>query len=398
MKFKYCFFLSIKSFFHKKINILNVFLLIMAMTMAVLVSSFSKTFSSLIDNQVNGNINHRALLVNSPENNKFDKIKNVAYTAEYNSYGHYVNSDKGEVLNLKGIPESYLKIIEGVNLSDSEEKRALICPSQFYLGKTPEEYNQAFLDNLKNGKSFLNQQISLESSGYKEIYKIVGIYDVNKYMYGEFNVCFTTQSNIKEIFDKEMEEEKKECDSETTDCESIGESTGSVVIVDDINKIDDTQKEIESKGYVVGRISNINLDGINAIQSIFIIISVIIMIITFMILLVSNNKFIQYNKKNNLIYKALGYSNNLLIKINYLESAILSIISFVISIIIVAIVYMILSDVFVVEIKTGCPIYISYIAIIMSFILTMIISSLSSYVSLKNNDNSIIGEFADEEL
>ena len=114
-------------------------------------------------------------------------------------------------------------------------------------------------------------------------------------------------------------------------------------------------------------------------------------------LLISNNKFIQYNKKNNLIYKQLGYDKNILIKINYLESIIITFVSFIISIIICLVLYITVSNNYGAQIKLQMPLFISYLAIIISFLLTLGISLLSWYLAIKNN-NSIIGEFRDAEI
>ena len=60
--------------------------------------------------------------------------------------------------------------------------------------------------------------------------------------------------------------------------------------------------------------------------------------------------------------------------------------------------YQLAKRIFIVDINTGCPIYISYFAIIASFIYSLMISILSKYLSIKNNHNSIIEGFADAEI
>ncbi len=399
MKFKYYLFLAKKSFLQKKINILNIFLLVISMTTIIVVSSFSKTFTNLIDNQVNGNINYRILLVHNITNiDELNDIENIDYVADYNSYSHYVTTEKGESLNLIGVPDNYLKILKGNNLSDVEERYTMICPSQFYLGADSESYDKSFLNNLHDGNEFLNKSFILKSLNYEEKYKIIGIFDVNSYTYGDYNVCFTTQNNILEIYKKEIEQYKKECDSEKEDCSSIGVSNSAIVVVSNTNELDNTQKIISDMGYLVVSLGKIDTTGVDFIVNVLIVIALIVMVITFIILLVYNNKFIQYNKKNNLIYMALGYDDKKLIKVNYLESCILSIISFLITLLICFIIYIVLNNIFIADIKTGCPICISYFSILMSFIFVLFVSLLSIYISLKNSDNSIIGGFVDEEI
>lgn len=181
-----------------------------------------------------------------------------------------------------------------------------------------------------------------------------------------------------------------------TNC-NIQESLQMIVVVNNYDNISDIEKQIQNMGYQTTRISDINTTGIDFIILILIVISVFILITTFIILLISNNKFIQYNKKNNLIYKQLGYDKNILIKINYLESIIITFVSFIISIIICLVLYITVSNNYGAQIKLQMPLFISYLAIIISFLLTLGISLLSWYLAIKNN-NSIIGEFRDAEI
>lgn len=393
-------FLSSKSFFKKKINLLNISLLVLIMVMIIFVSSFSKTFSNLINNQIQGNIHHHVLLLENIRSNSsnvdISNIENIEYTAPQTTYSHYVVTNNNEGINLIGVPDYYLKKISNDKV-DVKVNDILICPSQFYLGENPEYYNKEFLRNLHDGHRLLNKTLDIESTNYKKKYTIKGIYDVNKYMYGEYNTCFTKQENIEEIYKKEIEAYMAECDSETMSCD-YSQLPQTIVMVKNVDKINETQKALQNSGYTVSKISEIDTSGINFITNILLTIVCIIVFISFIILLTSNSKFINYNKKNNLIYKALGYDNSILIKINYLESIILSIISFIVAITISIFIYHLLSKILIVDIKTGCPIQVSYISIIYGLIIVLITPLLSVYISLKNNNNSIIKDFSDDEI
>lgn len=399
MRFRYYFLLALKNFFRKKINIVIILFFVISMTMTVLVSSFSKTFSTFINNQVNRNIKHKVLIISEEINDKskIENISNVDYIIDYSSYGHYVETEEGYTIYLISVPINYIDTIYGKGLENTNDK-TMICPSSFYLGNKPEEYNKAFLERLVNGKDVLNKTFILNSNNYREEYSVVGIYDINKYMYGEYNICFTTEENVREIFNKEIESYKKDCNPETHDCDSIGENTSSIVVVDDVTKIEIVQKKLKKMGYRVSKYSEIDTIGIDFITIVLHAISMIIMFIIFIILIVSNNKFINYNKKNNIIYKSLGYENRILIKINYLESIIISIISFMITVLVTLLLYIIFSNIFIADIKTGFILYISYKSLLIVFLLSLVISLLSTFLSLKNNNNSIIKELSDEEL
>lgn len=401
MRLKYYLFLTVKNFLHKKINILNVCLLTLVITMTIVSLSFSKTFFRFIDNLINGNMNHNVIIVKRVDSiEKLKKSlsdnKSVVYVENYNSFNQYVTANNNFELELIGISDNYLEILYGQNLNNTLEEKVLICPSKFYLSANPEEYDKNFLRNLKNGKEYLNDLINIKSEGYDENYKIIGIYDVDKYTYGEYNVCFTKKENIDEIYMNYVMELKTICEQENTIC-SESSFKQAVVIVDNIENVTEVEEQINNLGYMTSRKSKVNTDGIDFLTFTLLLISISIFIVTFIILLISNNKFLQYNKKNNLIYKTIGYDTKILLKINYLEAIMLSIISFVIATILCFIIYFILFYNFSAEIKLQMPISVSIFSIILSIMLTLGVSLLSTYLAIKNN-KSIIGEFSDVEI
>lgn len=401
MKFKYYLFLTLKNLKQKKINILNVILITIVITLTIVICSFSRTFSNLIDSEINGDMKKKALLVNDIESvqelqKEFSNNREISYIIDYNEFSSYVQTDKGEVLTFIGVPNNYLKILSGENLSKSGDK-TLICPSKFYLGNKPGEINDDYLKNVKDGINYLKKDLNIKSDWYYKKYKIVGIYDVNKYLYGEYNVCFTNFKNILEInnnFAKYMEEQCKIDENFCSDGEKFPQA---VVVVNKIDNLSMVEEQLNDYGYRTIRISSVNTDGIDFFINIIMIIPIIILIIAFIILLCSNNKFIMYNKKNNVIYKALGYDDKILVKINYLESVILAIIGFFMSILICIILYLIIINKCSAQITLQMPIKISYISVGVSFILTLTASLLSMYLAIKNN-GSIMGEFNDVEI
>ena len=398
MKTKYYFKISFNNFIHKKINIINVILLVLSMTLFISVMSFSKTFTNILYKESEGNIKHRLLLVNKLEEafdrNDFKDIPHLEFISSSSEYNHYVSVD-GNSISLIGVPNKYISTIYGTN--DFNDSHSLICPSRFYFGEDPEEYNHEFMKNIKEGKDYLNRTLSINSINYQEEYQVVGIYDVSNYSFGEYNVCFTSQSNIKEIHTKEEEYYKQECEKDSFSCVDSTDNNGGVVLVDQLDNIESVTEAIESKGYYTSVVMEYNTEGIKTLNEILLTISIIVMIITFIVLAVSSNKFIQYNKKNNLIYKALGYSNKVLIKINYLDNIIRSIISFLITILLIILLYVLIMNIFSAHIKLGYSIDISYSSIFVGFLAMLGISLLSCYISLRNNGNCIIEELVDEE-
>lgn len=393
MNFKNYYFLAIKSLYGKKSSILNIFFMVLSMFIMVFVLSFAKTYNNLITNQVNNNINNHILIINEEiDKNKIKDIQNIKYITNYTSYKHSVKLNDNNNINLIGIEDDYLKIENGKNLKDTLEKQVMICPTLFYLNV---EDNYEEIDNFKNGNDLINKEFTIKSTDYNETYTIIGTYDANKYTYGEYNICFTRESNVSLIYEREIESIKKQCEQENRKCNIYSNST--MLIVEDVTKINETKQELENRNYNVSKLIEIDTTMINTITTIFLIISIIIMIINFIILLIANNKFIKYNKKNNLIYKTLGYSDSILVKVGYLENIIITILSFILTTIIVIVTYIIIYNILYLDIKTGLEIKISYISFILSFIFSLFTSLLSQYLLVKNN-GSIIEELNDNEI
>lgn len=258
MKFKYYIFLASKNLFHKKISILNILLLVIVITMLIIVSSFSKTLKNLINNQVNGNLKHKIILVNRLESEdklalNLENIEGISYLANYNTYSQYVSTNNGEILSLIGVPDDYLTILNGKNFDETDENKVLICPANFYLGDNPEEFNEEFLTKIHNGVNYLDKFFTITSNLYKEKYKVIGIYDENKYSYGEYNVCYTRQDNILEIYNSNRKYIEELCEDDTN-C-NIQEPLQMIVVVNNYDNISDIEKQIQNMGYQTTRIS-----------------------------------------------------------------------------------------------------------------------------------------------
>ena len=397
MSLKYYFLLSFKNFFRRKINYLNILLLSVSILLIVFSLSFSKTFTEYIDNQINGNIDHHIVVASDVDgitNLDLNSLEGIEFVSNYDSYRVFVDTSNDEELRLVGFPKSYLKKITNKEINDT---KVLVCPSRFYLGKNISNNPKELLDNIQDGKDFINKKINILSDDYNEEYTIIDTYDVNKYTYGEYNICFTLEDNIKEIHQKEMDAIKKECEEANEVCYFDTYET-KVLFVKDVKKVDSVINILRNANYRTDSIIHISYAEIDFLSMIIIGIGLILLVVSFAIILVSNNKYIQYSKKNNLIYKALGYDNKTLIKINYCESLILTIISMIVSLIFVFIAYKYLSIKYAAEIKLGANLFISYNGLIISFVLLLIVPLLSSFLSLMNNNNTIIEELNDGEI
>ena len=389
MRGKSYLFLAFKSFFHKKINIINAFLLIICTLLIIFSCSFFKTFYTFLSNSSNGNLSYRTLRVSSDysviDKKWLEEIDGVSYVISEDEYRLTVKTNNDEYINLYGVPNDFIKVNKGELLTDDE---VIICPETFYLGLEPENYNKEFVSKLHDGSNYLGEIFTFIINEHELDYTVVGIFDNDKYTYGEYNTCFTSITNMHKLIETELEN----CE----DC-YISEDSNVYVIVDHVNDKDEIAKKIGSK-YSVDEIIQINTPTITFILSTFLAVTAIILIFVFIILFILTKKFMTYNKESNLIYKAMGYSNKVLVRVNYLENLILVVFSFIISMIIVIIIYFIILNKYNADIKTGINIYISYLSILGSFTACLLISLLSTRFALKDKKKSIIEELDDCEI
>ncbi len=396
MKLKCYFFLASKNFLHKKINILYSILLIIIILLITIVCSFSSSFLQFLNKSSNGNIAYRSLVVNNFEVNieEIKKIDGISYIAKNNQYNSDLETEENEIIYLYGIPKNFLHIIKGNNLDKYKSNdNVLICPSKFYFGENPEEYNNEFLKHLYNGKDYLNKKIAFKVGKNIEEFEIVGLFNENEYTYGEYNICFTSFDKITDINKKQEEKILEECST----CDT-SERTHVYIVVDNSKIKERVIQELKSKGYNVQDMVSIDNNTISFITTIFLGIVAVIIVIVFLIIMLLNNKFMEYNKKNNLIYKAMGYDLEKLFKINYIESTILAITSFVISLLLIGAIYLILNNLLKAEIQTGMAINIPLYSLIVGFVICLFISLLATYFSIKNKNNSIMEELGDNEI
>ncbi len=372
------------------------------MLLIIISGSFYKTFNTFLNNVVNGNLTFKTLIVfrNNTNIEEIEKISGVQYAVFYDSYSTYVKTDKGEEILLYGVPNDFVKTLYGNQLNNyKNEEKVLLCPSKFYLGNNPEEMNEEFLKNLHDGKEYLNQNLTFVGNNYSQIFKIVGIYSENNYTYKENNICFTSFENIKEIRDKNVDNICNNCDGDLT-CEINCDPSNFpiYVILEDSSLKTSVSSELLDRGYEVREVSHVDVGSINLISRIILGISIMVLIIVFIILLIANTKFTQYNKKNNLLYETMGYDSKIVARINYIEGILLSIVSFLITLLLTWLLYHLLNKIFLVDIETGGKIYLSTISIFCSFFTSIIISLLSIFLSIKDRKPSIIGDLLDREI
>lgn len=341
----------------------------------------------------------RTILVqNEHKNQDFDKINTIKHVkinaSEKYYYPYYVSAKEFDVKNSKGyigikaiVEEDSLKIVDGRNIQNDKE---ILVPSIFYPhGHFTDDGKEVIIkENFINGKNWIGKEITIASSKdypfkflYPEYnssnpkeeeilrekweeeilkpylekqkkysYKIVGTFD-SSYNMLERNIVFVSMKDLDDI--------KNEIKGGTGHTEADGTYTFNpekyddrMIIVDNYQNVPYVMEELTKMGFINHAVRS--FDEIQYKLLTYLPLSVAIIVLFVAIKLIK--KFIS-KKYSNIhyelgIFKALGYNNNQISKIELYENIAITIIGIIISFILFLISFNIIIKVVPVLIET----------------------------------------------
>lgn len=351
---------SIKYSFLKTIrdkkNVYFIIILVICCLLATSAISFSIAFFSHLDKTLNSNVSSRSLIITINTNmfksnpnlldeklNEIKALKHVIEVPQGNSfvavdvedfrYGQY----DGRIELVYGSENTLPKNIIGERFS-SKDTGVIICPINFYPGSTleyPKKQKKIFID----GYDLLNKTIEIQKVIYeikdekvikmgkfKKNFKVIGLYDPSD-IDGWIFQCFAPGKDIDEIYEKTMGSLYNE------DAESLS-IPSSIVIVDEYENTKTVKNELIAMGFDVNYVTeqNISYQRNIKITCIFVVfISIIGIIFTTM----------SYIRKKNInqtydfgIMKSIGYQGKNITIIYVLQTSIIIVFSYIISMLI----------------------------------------------------------------
>ena len=320
----------------------------------------------------------RTILVQNEHNNQdFSKINNIKHVKinttdkYYYQYGVLakefdVENSKGEIRIKAIVEEDTLKIVDGRNIKNDKE---ILIPSIFYPhGPFTDDGKEVIIkENFIDGKNWIGKEIEIasskdypfrflypeyNSSNFKEeeilrekweeeilkpylekqtkyLYKIVGTYD-STYNMLERNIVFVSMKDLDDI--------KNEVKGGTGGTDENGTYTFNpekyddrMIIVDNYNNVSYVQDELTKMGFI-----NYTVRSFDEIQyKVLTYLPLSVAIIVLFVAIKLMKKFIS-KKYNNIhyelgIFKALGYNNNHISKIELYENIVITVIGIIVS-------------------------------------------------------------------
>ena len=399
--------LSILLMVREKKKIFYVLLIFLISILSLLILNFNDNVGELMLKYLNNNIGFRTVNVmqrsnyveNSGEESLLKDVNEIAnmehvidaYQSAYREVvirqSDFENDKLDGTITLKRAVEQTLPAIKTGKKIENEG--VMVCPIAFYPNYNPLEI---YKDNIINGNDLLNNKYKVYFYNYvldenkrpieNELlsyeFEVIGLYD-NTETLDDNGVCYIPAEDLNKIIDAQKLENEKNSNI------SIDYSID--VVVDDINNVANVENELENNGFeVLGTISTFDIQTINIIRIIIIVVLFISISSSFIISSLYIRKKMINEQKTIAILKTSGYLKKNIITIYVMQTLILNLIIYLLSIILFNISFYIIInriplligiDLLMGKIKLRCLPY------IISFVIVVIIPSIITLFGIK---------------
>lgn len=339
MKNRDLFKLGLQEFKSNKNKIINIVLMTISALLILLSVSYSQAISNYWNETAKSLIDFRTYYVyydttkytedQAIENlKKYNHITGVANSSSYlitMIANGFVNEKMDGTIYLEGTSKDGIETVLGKNLSDySDEENVVVCAKQFYpkIEINMSDYDE---NNIVDISDKVGSYISLSFLGDKDSEEkllLAGVYDARE-NYTEGNICYANFSTVEKLNQKYQYNVFNDKDAEYP----------LIMVIDSIDSKEEVLTEIAKDGYEFDKaMMQINPNNGNQIIIITSVASIIVVFITFLVNVVLLLKNIEDKRSYYSIMKSSGYVNRDLAKIQFIESLIMGMISFIISI------------------------------------------------------------------
>ena len=282
-------------------------------------------------------------------------ISELYYNPSYQFVSELDNGDlKGYIQVNAILGNDTIKIIDG-RLPKNENE--IVVPVEFY----PHGENNIDKNKIINGEKIIGESITLYSEkGYFYInpndkentknwynnrekieFEIVGTYNSELGMY-QRNTCFTTKEAIQNLKAEHVSSSGNELPDGTV--EYTPNEYGRMIVVDKFTNVEKVSDFLTKKNYENHIAMSIDELEYGALILIPLVISIIILIITFILIKSFVNKKIRNNKEYLGLLKILGFDNKKIKNIILYENLLVIFISIILALILYVILFAIISD------------------------------------------------------
>lgn len=391
---------ALTNLIRNKVNIINIILLSFSSAIIIFGFSYASSINKLWSDWTKKSIDFRTFSISYDYDNireedaieklkKINHIEGVTRSSGYLMDGlldEYINDDMDGQIIIKGIPNNAIDVILGEKLGNSKDNYEIICAKNFNPNSQVYKvnFNEVKLYDLSNdiGKTL---KIKIAGSTIPDNFKLVGLYDSN-YNYSAGDVCYASSETVSML---NMKYQKQVFNSGKSDEYGTITYLPIYMTIDSVDNLDEIMNEIQKQGFYADPVININTSIGNNVVKIVLVLTWVSCILSLAIILITSFRQIQEREKEFAISKAIGYAKKDINSLLYIESILLGLISFCLSILITIIALFILKNNFLasnVEFSR-MTISMNYIAVILGLVIVVIIPSIASFVSSKKIDN-----------
>lgn len=348
---------SLKDIKRNKKNVILIIIISLLLLLLYIDVTFYKNFNDYLDSATNKNIGFRTLSIYNgarSEEESLKKLKNTnhiveMYRSRYDSFA--LDTDltntglDGRIGLLYGTENITPSSIVGKSMKDLNSGE-LICPYTFYPSsdsdlKTDENKMFSPEDTLNrefNATYYIynieinDNEVADELTSDTKKFKIVGLYDSTLVMNSNNN-CYATPEDIKEL-----------SDFLNPPLEDLSTYTNLYVVIDEVKNVSSVKKELQKMGFEVSAETNASID-----KNVLTIITILCTSFFIIIIATFSYVFINYMKKNIIreskylgILRACGYIKKDIISKQIVNNLIILFFSFIISILVFSISFIIL--------------------------------------------------------
>lgn len=335
--------LILKKYFKKNINIKTISILVIVSIITMAILSFNNTIDNYINVGIMEDAKYRTFFLDSDINednneiiNKISKIEHVTSVVEDTAYSTILDissvdkSLDGSIILQGTSVNTMSNIIAGRKIENNNE---IICPINFFPDENLDN-KQININKLINMNDYLGKKINVSFSQILDFetmeknivemnLEIVGIYKNSK-NYVDENTCYSSYELIQKIY------------NESTKNIDLSHQHNSVIVqIDNLNNFDEVYNDISNLGYGLTSIVQLNTDLFNTIDMFAKISIIFFLIIVILFLNYFNKKNFNNKIKEYYILKCIGYEEDDIIKLSYIEGLLTVFISSLISLIII---------------------------------------------------------------
>lgn len=315
--------IGFKQYYKNKANLLYIFLISISVSLIVFCFAFSDSLNNYWNQSVKKMVDYRTFFVYyNPEEmteneavNKLNSYKNIESISPYTSYiinmrmFDSINNNTETNIFLFGIPNNAVKITHGNKMNKySNTSKVMICPEDIFYESNTEQKKSI------NLIPYIGKEISLkfiDNDQKTEKFKLIGTYDSSTRQ-GKENFCYTN-SNVVTTLNLSYQPEAFE--------KTEGIIYPLIVRINSTDNIDETLQQFEVDHFYTNGDPVVKIDTTTGdkILNLFMLISAVIIIISFTMLILVSLKYQQRQERKYAILKVIGYTDKDNIKLSFTE-------------------------------------------------------------------------------